>query len=132
MLDARRCVVSTGKMTTEDLKERTFEFGIRVVRVVECLPRSDTSRVIGNQLLRAGTAVGANYRAAARARSRADFVAKLGIVEEECDETLYWMKMAVALKLVKKPRLSNLVTEGNEFLSIMVSSIKTARRQPRG
>lgn len=118
-------------MTTTELKERTFHFGIRVVRVVESLPRSAVARALGQQLLRAGTSVGANYRAAARARSRADFVAKLGIVEEECDETLFWMELLVALKLIKRSRLTNLLHEGNELLAIVVSSIKTARRQPR-
>ena len=118
-------------MTTKELKERTFQFGIRVVRVVESLPKSDTARILGQQLLRAGTSVGANYRAAVRARSRADFVAKLGIVEEECDEAMFWMELLVALKMVKGRRLADLVTEGNELLSIVVSSIKTARRQPR-
>lgn len=76
-------------MTTKELKERTFHFGIRVVRVVEALLKGEVTRTLGQQLLRSGTSVGANYRAAARARSRADFIAKLGIVEEECDESLF-------------------------------------------
>ena len=95
-------------MTTQELKQRTFEFGIRTIRVVEALPRSETAKALGRQLLHAGTSVGANYRAAARARSRADFVAKLGIVEEECDEASYWMEVIEALKLPKPRRLANL------------------------
>jgi four helix bundle protein len=118
-------------MTTKELKERTFQFGIRVVKVVESLPKGDIARALGQQLLRAGTSVGANYRAAARARSRADFVAKLGIVEEECDEALFWMEVLLALKLVKRPRLANLLNEGDELLAIVVSSIKTSRGRPR-
>ena len=118
-------------MTTKELKERTFQFGIRVVRVVESLPKGDIPRTLGQQLLRAGTSVGANYRAAALARSRADFIAKLGIVEEECDETLFWMELLVALKLIKRSRLANLLREGDELLSIIVSSINTARKRPR-
>jgi len=114
-------------MTTQELKKRTFEFGIRVVRAVEALPRSETSRALGRQSLRAGTSVGANYRAAARARSRADFIAKLGIVEEECDESSYWMEVIVALKVLKPRRLANLRAEADELLSIIVASIKTAR-----
>src|SRR6202035_1592416 len=98
-------------MTTQELKDRTFKFGIRIVRAVEALPDGDTSRTLGRQLLRAGTSVGANYRAAARARSRPDFIAKLGIVEEECDEASYWMEVIVALKLLKKTRLDSLRTE---------------------
>jgi four helix bundle protein len=118
-------------MTTQELKERTFEFGVRVVRAVESLPRDDVGRTLGRQLLRAGTSVGANYRAAARARSRADFVAKLGVVEEECDEASYWMELIVALKLLKPTRLANLAKEADELLAIIVASIKTARRGRR-
>src|SRR5437588_2686992 len=98
-------------MTTQELKQRTFEFGIRTIRAVEALPRSETAKALGRQLLRTGTSVGTNYRAAARARSRADFVAKLGIVEEECDETLFWMEFLVALKLVKQGMMANLLAE---------------------
>ncbi|MFL6514395.1 MAG: four helix bundle protein [Chthoniobacterales bacterium] len=94
-------------MTANELKKRTF------------------------QLLRAGTSVGANYRAASPARSRADFIAKLGIVEEECDETLFWMEFLVALKLVKQGMVANLLAEGNELIAIVVSSINTARRGTR-
>jgi four helix bundle protein len=116
-------------MTTKELKERTFQFGIRVVRVVEYLPKSDISRALGQQLLRTGTSVGANYRAAARGRSRADFISKMGIVEEECDEALFWMELLVQLRLVKAARLRDLLKEGDELLAIVVSSINTARRR---
>jgi four helix bundle protein len=123
--------IANWRMTTKQLKDRTFEFGIRVVRAREALPKNDTSKTLGRQLLRAGTSVGANYRSAARARSRADFVAKLGIVEEECDEASYWMEAIVAPKLLKKARLESLQREANELLAIVVSSIKTARRPRR-
>ena len=115
-------------MTTQELKKRTFQFGVRVITAVEALPKSQTGQILGRQLLRAGTSVGANYRAAARARSQADFVAKLGVVEEECDESAYWMEMILARKLIKPKRLSRLLTEANELLAITVASIKTARR----
>ena len=118
-------------MTTQELKDRTFKFGIRIVRAVEVLAKDDISRMLGRQLLRAGTSVGANYRAAARARSHADFIAKLGIVEEECDEAAYWMEVIVALKLLKRTRLERLRREADELLAIVVSSIKTARRPRR-
>src|SRR5437868_14189480 len=118
-------------MTTQELKQRTFEFGIRVVSAVEALPKTETARIVGRQLRRAGTSVGANYRTAARARSRADFVAKLGIVEEECDEASSWMEVIEALKLLKPRRLANLQTEASELLAIVVASIKTARRGGR-
>src|SRR5436190_22034636 len=116
-------------MTTEELKDRTFEFGVRVVQAVESLPKTDTGKVLGRQLLRAGTSVGANYRAASRARSRADFLSKLGIVEEECDESLYWMEVLIALGFVKAKRAKALYSEGTEILAMVVSSINTARRQ---
>jgi len=103
-------------MTTQELKDRTFTFGIRIVGAVEALPKNDISRTLGRQLLRAGTSVGANYRAGARARSRADFIAKLGIVEEECDDASYWMEVIVALKLLKKARLESLRREADELL----------------
>jgi four helix bundle protein len=118
-------------MTTQELKNRTFEFAIRVVRAVQALPKGDVSRTLGNQLLRAGTSVGANYRSAVRARSRADFVAKLGIVEEECDESSYWMELIVAPKLLKKTRLEDLQKEASELVAIIVASIKTARHSKR-
>jgi four helix bundle protein len=73
-------------MTTQELKKRTFEFGVRMVQAVESLPKNETGKILGRQLLRAGTSVGANYRAAAGARSRADSISKFGVVEEECDE----------------------------------------------
>ena len=102
-----------------------------MVSAVEALPKSGTAGILGRQLLRAGTSVGANYRAAARARSRGDFVAKLGVVEGECDESSYWMEMIIARKLLMKDRLNTLLTEANELLAITVSSIKTARCRHR-
>lgn len=115
-------------MTTQELKQRTFDFASRVVSAVEALPGNETARILGRQLLRAGTSVGANYRAAARARSRADFIAKLGVVEEECDESAYWMEMIVERRLLKPTRLNQLLEEADELLAIVVASIKTARR----
>jgi four helix bundle protein len=120
--------VAEGVMSTDDVRRRTFRFGIRVVRLVQTLSKAEVARVIGNQLLRSGTAVGANYRAAARARSRADFMAKMGIVEEECDETLYWIDLLIELELVSGTRCKELQAEANEILAIVVASIRTARR----
>lgn len=115
-------------MTTLELKKRTFEFGSRVTTTVEALPKTETARILGRQLLRSGTSVGANHRAATRARSKAEFVAKLGIVEEECDESAYWIEMIVDRKLLAARRLTDLLDEANELLAITVASIKTARR----
>jgi four helix bundle protein len=118
----------TGKMTKEEFRKRTMTFGLRAIRVVQSLSKIDVAQVLGKQLLRAGTSVGANYRAAIRGRSRADFIAKMGIVEEECDEALYWMEMLIESKLVKAKLLAALRDEGNQILSIVVASIRTARR----
>src|SRR5262245_40476199 len=122
------CGLKNVTMTTQELRNRTFDFGVRMITAVEGLPKTETARILGRQLLRAGTSVGANYRAAARARSRADFISKLGVVEEECDESAYWMEMIVARKLLKRAKLNNLLAEANELLAITVASIKTARR----
>ena len=111
-----------------DFRARTFQFGIRCVRLVESLPKSTAAQTIGRQLLRAGTSVGANYRAAVRGRSRADFVSRMGIVEEESDEALYWIDVLVELGLATEKRVEALRAEANEIISITVSSIKTARK----
>ena len=124
--------VADAVMSTEDFRRRTFQFGIRVIRLTKSLLKTDAARVIGKQLLRCATAVGANYRAAARARSRADFIAKMGIVEEECDETLYWLEMLIELRLINADRSKEIRTEGNEILAIVVASIRTARRNAKG
>jgi len=119
----------TGKMTKEQFRKRTMTFGLRVIRVVRSLSKNDVAQTLGKQLLRAGTSVGANYRAAVRGRSRADFIAKMGIVEEECDEALYWMEMLIESKLIKANLLAALMDEGNQILAIVVASIRTARRR---
>lgn len=116
-------------MTKEDFRKRTMAFGLRAIRLVQSLPRNDVAQVLGKQLLGAGTSVGANYRAAIRGRSRADFIAKMGIVEEECDEALYWMEMLIQSKLVRASLLKNLTNEGDQILSVVVASIRTARRR---
>ncbi len=116
-------------MQPDDLKERTKAFALRVVHLVEALPKTRTADVIGKQLLRCGTSVGANYRAAARARSTADFIAKMGIVEEEADESLYWMELLIGAELMSAERLKPLMAEANELVAITVASINTARKR---
>jgi four helix bundle protein len=115
-------------MDADEFKRRTRTFALRVVRLCEALPKSRTSDVMGRQLLRCGTSVGANYRAACRGRSRRDFVAKLGIVEEECDETIYWLELIAEAGLMEENRIAELKQEAEEILSMVVASIKTARR----
>ncbi len=114
-------------MNKEDLKKRTKQFALRVIRLVEALPRTQTARVIGNQLLRSATSVAANYRAACRARSQKDFINKLGIVEEEADESLFWLEMVVETNLVPTARVQDLIQEADELTAIFVASRKTAK-----
>ncbi len=114
-----------------DLKQRTKEFALRVIRLVESLPKSRTADVLGRQLLRSGTSVGANYRSACRARSAPDFQSKMGIVEEEADESAYWMELLTDAGLVKASRLEKLLVEANELTAIAVTSIKTSRRNSK-
>ena len=114
-------------MVKDDLRARTKQFALQVIRLVESLPKGRTSEVIGRQLLRSGTSVGANYRAACRAKSTADFISKMGIVEEEADESLYWMEMLIEAGLVPENRLADLVKEANELVAILTASVKTAR-----
>lgn len=116
-------------MNSEDMKSRTKQFSLRVIRLVESLPNTKTANVIGNQLLRSGTSVGANYRAACRAKSTADFINKLAIVEEESDESMYWMELLVESNQIKQNLIENLHNENNEILSIIVSAIKTSKEK---
>jgi four helix bundle protein len=118
-------------MADEEFRQRTFQFGIRCIRLVESLPQTMTASILGKQLLRSATSVGANYRAAIRARSRADFISKMGIVEEECDESLHWIEVLTEIDLVNPTRTAELRSEANAILSITVSSIKTARKNSK-
>ncbi len=116
-------------MTQEEMKMRTKQFALRVIRLVESLPNGKAANVIGNQLLRSGTSVGANYRASCRAKSTADFVHKLSIVEEEADESIYWMELLIEGEIIKEKLLENLMNEADQILSIIVSSIKTVKEK---
>ncbi len=115
-------------MKETDLKVRTKKFALRVIHLVEALPRNRTADVIGKQLLRSATSVGANYRAACRARSPAEFRSKMGIVEEEADESAYWLELLTEANLVAPHRVADLLSESNELVAITVASIRTARR----
>ncbi len=119
---------STIRHAPADLKKRTKAFALRVIRVVGSLPRGpQAADVIGKQLLRSATSVGANYRAACRARSSAEFCSKMGIVEEEADESVYWLELLIESGLVREELLTDLLAEANELVAIVVASIKTAR-----
>lgn len=111
------------------LLDRTRSFALRVMKMVDCLPPGRSTDVIAKQLLRSATSVGANYRAARRARSSAEFCSKMGIVEEEADECLYWLELLSESKLIKPHLLKNLHAEANELVAMTVASIRTARHK---
>jgi four helix bundle protein len=109
-------------------KERTKKLALRVIRLVDSLPNRRAADVIGRQLLRSATSVGANYRAACRAKSRKDMIAKLAIVEEEADESIYWLELIIKSSMMRKVRLASLVDEMSQILAMVVASQKTLRR----
>lgn len=112
----------------EDLRERTKRFALRTLRLYRALPAREEARVLGKQLLRSGTSVGANYRAACRARSRAEFIAKLGVVLEESDESVFWLELLLESGIVGEERIGALIKEAKELTSIFVASLRTAKR----
>src|SRR5438552_320727 len=112
-------------MDEREFKERTKRAGLRILRLVDALPSSRTAETIGRQLMRSGTSIGANYRAACRGRSAADVMAKLGIVEEETDECIYWLELLIETEMMPESRLQELIGELNEILAMTVASIKT-------
>lgn len=115
-------------MTRDELKQRTKQFGLRVMRLVDALPNTMSGRAVGNQLVRSGTAVGANYRAACRARSRPEFLSRLGVVEEEADESGYWLELISEGGLLKPRRVGALLQESSELTRIFIAAIKTTKR----
>jgi len=109
----------------QEFKRRTKQLALRVIKLVDALPKGAASQVIGKQLIRSATSVGANYRAACRAKSTADLISKLRIVEEEADESLYWMELIVEAELVDVTKLKSIMSKTNEILAMTVASIKT-------
>ncbi len=115
-------------MNEQELKARTKLFARRILHPVEALPHNRIGNIIAGQIGRSGTSVGANYRAACRAKSTADFIAKLGIVEEEADESAFWLELIAEEKIVPPNRIEALLIEANALIAITVSSRKTAAR----
>jgi four helix bundle protein len=113
-------------MTTTELKARTKEFALRVIRLVDALPNTVKGRAIANQIMRSATSVAANYRAACRARPRAEFIAKIGVVEEEADETAFWLELIVDSGIRTEKQIGPLQKEANELVAIMAASRKSA------
>ncbi len=114
-------------MTTEELKDRTKSFAYRVIRLYRTLPKTAEADVVGKQVLRSATSVAANYRAATRARSRVEFIAKLGVVVEEIDETLFWLECISDNTIVNPVLMAPMIKEANELVAIFVSARKSSR-----
>jgi four helix bundle protein len=115
-------------MNRDELKERTKQFALRVMRLVDALPKSSKGRALASQLIRSGTSVAANYRAACRGRSRAEFIAKIGVVEEEADETALWLELIIADAFLSKKKVQSLLDEANELVAIMAASYISAQK----
>ena len=115
-------------MSKAELLTRTKSFSLRILKLVDHLPRTMSGRAIGNQIVRCGTSVGANYRAACRSRSRVEFAAKLGIVAEEADETVYWLELLRDGKLLSETELSELLKEANELTAIFTAGRRSSSR----
>src|ERR1700730_13735831 len=117
-----------GMRNESDLKKRAKAFALRILKLVDALPKTTAGRALASQIVRSGTSVAANYRAACRAKSPADFISKMGTVEEEADETLLWLELLEESELVTAAKLTAIKQEANELIAITVTSIKTARR----
>jgi len=113
-------------VNADDLKRRTKSFALRVLKLVSALPNNAQGRTVAGQLARCGTSVGSNYRATCRARSRAEFIAKIGVVLEEADESAFWLEVIIEADLLKSELVQSLLDEANELVSIMASSRITA------
>jgi four helix bundle protein len=113
----------------ERLAARTKQFAIRIVRLFKSLPKNDEARIIGKQLLGAGTSVAANYRAVCRSRSKAEFISRMSVVVEEADETAFWLELLIGTSIIPEVRLRDLLTEANELLAIFAASLWTARQE---
>ncbi len=116
-------------MNKEELKNRTKHFALRIIKLGNALPSSDLGKIIRNQLFRCGTSVASNYRAVCRSKSLLDFIAKLSVVEEEADESAFWLEIVIECNLIKKELVGPLLKEANEIVAIMVSSKRTSRKK---
>jgi four helix bundle protein len=119
------------QMDEQQFKDRTKKLAVRIIRLIDSLPKTATGKIIGQQLLRSGTSIGANYRAACRAKSAADMIAKLAIVEEEADESLYWMELLIDTNIVPAVLLADLMKATDEIIAMTVASTKTLRASNR-
>ena len=122
---------SQDSIYAEKLKKRTKDFAIRIVKLYRALPNTGDAKVIGNQFLRSGTAIAANYRASCRARSTSEFIAKIGVVVEESDETVFWLEMLVDCEIFSEAKMKEMIQEANELLAIFAASQITAKKNSK-
>jgi four helix bundle protein len=123
-------VIGSGVQTVtspEDLRRRTKEFALRIIKLFRALPKTEEARILGRQVLRSGTAVAANYRSACCGRSRADFISKIGLTVEEADETVFWLELIVDAGIFKSSKLDSLIAEANELVRIFQATRTTAK-----
>ena len=113
----------------QDLRQRTKNFALRIIRLYSSLPSSTVAQVIGKQVLRSGTSVGAHYREAYRSRSDAEFISKIEVALQELEETIYWLELLIESELVPKKRLKNLLQEASELIAIFITSVKTVKQK---
>jgi four helix bundle protein len=121
-------LIADFQMNAPELKERTKQFALRIMRLVDALPRTPKGNALSSQVVRSGMSVAANYRAACRGRSRAEFISKIGVVEEEADETALWLELIGADKILPETKIRPLLTEANELVAIMVASYISAQK----
>jgi len=124
-------LLSADFMNAAELKQRMKQFALRIMRLVDALPNTPKGRAIASQLVRSGTSVAANYRAACRGRSKAEFIAKVGVAEEEADETALWLELIIEDKLLPEKKVRSLLDEANELTAIMAASYISASRSGR-
>jgi four helix bundle protein len=115
-------------MTSDELRDRTKKFALRIIRMAAALPRNRVGDILGRQVLRSGTSIGANYREALRASSRKQFVHTMQIVLRETDETVYWLELIAESTLLKPARMTSLLKEANELLAIFTATVRTTKR----
>jgi len=113
----------------EEMKKRTKEFAKEIIKLCRKLPNTREGKLVGDQMFRSGTSVAANYRAACRGRSKAEFISKLAIVEEEADETLFWLELIQEMDILNEPLIESLMKECDELIAIIVTSIKTVKKK---
>jgi four helix bundle protein len=120
--------VTASLQKAAELKQRTKDFAIRVVRLYRSLPHTPDAQTLGKQVLRSGTSVAANYRAVCRARSKAEFISKLGVVLEEADETVFWLELLIETGVLSAERTDDLLNEANELLAVFGASLRTSKQ----